>query len=207
VDWYNFAQFLVAALVLLMTPGPVMAIVAHNTLRHGATAGLFTVMGVELGELCLLGATFAGLTLSAQLLPVFFRWLSLAGALYLVWLAADALRFRDLPERNPSLPRARKPIIDGLTIALANPGALLFYIAFFPQFIDPYRLVAEQMAVLGAVYVCATLAFDCACVLAVAHIKLPAAWARFSSFAGPASAAVYLSIAIVTILKFIEGSG
>jgi len=190
-----------------MTPGPVMAIVAHNTLRHGATAGVLTAIGVELGEVCLLGATLAGLTLSAQLLPVLFRWLSLAGALYLVWLAAEALRFRDLPTGNPSLPRARKPIIDGLTIALANPGALLFYIAFFPQFMDPHRLIAEQMALLGAVYVCATLAFDCACVLAVARIRLPAGWARIGRFAGPASAAVYLSIAIVTVLKFIEASG
>lgn len=92
-----------------------------------ATAGLSTVIGVALGDVCLLGAVFAGLTLSSELLPALFRWLSLAGALYLIWLAADALRFRDPPSRNPNLSRARRPVLDGLAIAFANPAALLFY--------------------------------------------------------------------------------
>lgn len=84
MDRYAFAQFLVAALLILMTPGPVMAIVAHNTLRYGTRGGLSTVIGVGLGDACLLAAMFAGLTLSGELLPLLFRWLSLAGALYLI---------------------------------------------------------------------------------------------------------------------------
>jgi hypothetical protein len=54
MDWYVIAPFLIATFLLLITPGPVMVIVGYNTLRYGVTAGLLTVLGVELGEICLL---------------------------------------------------------------------------------------------------------------------------------------------------------
>ena len=158
MDWYTLAQFLAAALLVFLTPGPVMAMLAHNTSRYGVTAGFLTVIGVDLGEMCLLGATFAGLTLSSDLLPLFFRWVSLAGALYLIWLAVEAFLVRRRTSSKPDLSRCRKPILDGLTIAFANPAALLFYTAFFPQFINPERSISEQMFVLSATYVCARLA-------------------------------------------------
>jgi threonine/homoserine/homoserine lactone efflux protein len=208
VDWYTLAQFLAATLLLFATPGPVMAIVAHNTLRHTTAAGLLTVVGVGLGDACLLGATFAGLTLSDELLPVVFRWLSLAGGLYLIWLAAEALLGRHDISRKPNLSRCRKPLLDGLTIAFANPAALLFYAAFFPQFIDPDHSIPEQMIVLSALYVCTRLAFDSAWVLTVARLRLPAGWSRqIGRFAGLGSAVGYLSIAVITALRFIEASG
>lgn len=208
MDWYTLAQFLAAILVLLATPGPVMAIVAHNTLRHGPAAGLLTVVGVEFGDACLLGATFAGLRLSGELLPIVFRWLSLAGALYLIWLAAEPLLSRYDTLRKPNLSRRRKPILDGLTIVFANPAVLFFYIAFFPQFMDPDHSISEQMIVLSALYICSALAFDSACVLTVARLRLPAGWrTRIGRFAELASAVIYLSIAVITVLKFIEASG
>jgi threonine/homoserine/homoserine lactone efflux protein len=82
-----------------------MAMLAHNTSRYGATAGFLTVIGVDLGETCLLGGTFAGLTLSSDLLPLFFRWVSLAGAPYLVWLAAEAFLVRRRTSSKPDSSR------------------------------------------------------------------------------------------------------
>jgi threonine/homoserine/homoserine lactone efflux protein len=205
VDWYSLAQFLTATLLILMTPGPVMAMVAHNTLRDGMKAGLLTAIGVELGDACLLGATFAALTLSGELMPTVYRWLSLAGALYLIWLAAEALLVRRRSSRQASSSRCRKPILEGLTIAFANPAALLFYTAFFPQFIDPDHSISEQMVVLSAAYVGVALVFDSACVLAVA--RLPASWTPLGRFAEAGSAIVYLSIAVVTVLRFVEALG
>jgi threonine/homoserine/homoserine lactone efflux protein len=208
MDWYTLAQFSAATLLLLATPGPVMAIVSYNTLRHGTTAGLLTVVGVELGDACLLGATFAGLKLSGEHLPVVFRWLSLAGALYLTWLAAEALLVRHDTSRKPNLSRCRKPILDGLTIVFANPAALLFYAVFLPQFIDPEHSISEQMIVLSALYVCTALAFDSACVLTVARLRLPAGWStQIGRFAELGSAVVYLLIAVIAVLSFIEASG
>jgi threonine/homoserine/homoserine lactone efflux protein len=205
MDWYILAQFLSATLLVFATPGPVMAIVSHGTLRYGTVAGFQTLLGVGLGEVCLLGATFAGLTLSGELLPTVFRWLSLAGALYLIWLAVEAVLVRGRTSSNSGSTRCRKPILEGLTIAFANPAALLFCTAFFPQFINTDHSISEQMVVLSAIYVSTRLAFGSACVLAVA--RLPAGWTRFGRFAELGSAAVYLSIAAITVLTFVDASG
>jgi threonine/homoserine/homoserine lactone efflux protein len=207
VDWNSLAQFSAATLLILITPGPVMAIIAHNTLRRGAMAGLSTAIGVELGDVCLLGAISTGLMLAGDFLPALFRWLSLVGALYLIWLAAGALRLRDPSSRNPNFSCSRMPILDGLTIAFANPAALTFYAAFFPQFIDPDQSIFGQMIVLGAIYVCIALAFDSACVFTVARLRLPAAGTRIGMLADLGSAIVYLSIAAITVLRFIAASG
>src|SRR5262245_16860690 len=107
-----------------------MAIVSCNALRRGMGAGFVTVAGVGLGESCML----AGLALFGELLQAAFRWVSLAGALYLIWLAAETF-FVHRTLSKPGSSRCRKPILEGLTIAFANPAALLFLTAFFPQFI------------------------------------------------------------------------
>jgi threonine/homoserine/homoserine lactone efflux protein len=184
-----------------------MAIVAHNTLRHGSTAGFLTVVGVELGDACLLGTTFTALRLFSELLPGLLRWLSLAGSLYLVWLAAEALLVRHDSARKPGMSRCRKPVLSGLTIGLANPTRLLFYTAFFPQFIDPDHSTSEQMILLSALFICTAVALESACVLTVARLRPPAGCsAQIGRFAELGSAVVYLSIAVITVLGFIEAS-
>ena len=193
-----------ATLVLLMTPGPVMAIVVHNTLRDGAAGGLKTAIGIELGEICLLGVTFAGLMISGEFLPALFRWISLAGALYLVWLAVSTLRSRYMPSRSARATGSSKPILDGLTVALGNPTALVFYAAFFPQFINFDHPIPEQILQLGAMYLCAALLFDLTFVLAFACIRRPAGVMRFGDVAALGSAAVYLAIATVTGIGFLK---
>jgi homoserine/homoserine lactone efflux protein len=206
VDWYIAASFLMATLFLLITPGPVMAIVAHNTLRDGAMGGLKTAIGIELGEVCLLGVTFVGLIISGELVPALLRWISLAGALYLVWLAVSALRSRYMPSRSARVTGSSKPIVDGLTVAFGNPTALVFYAAFFPQFINFDHSIPEQVMQLGAIYLCAALLFDLVFVLAFARIRLPAGFTRFAGFAELGSAAVYLAIAAVTVAGFMTAS-
>jgi threonine/homoserine/homoserine lactone efflux protein len=207
VDWYTLAQFLTATLFLLVSPGPVLAIIIHNTVRHGVLAGFLTALGVELGDLFLLGATFAGFTISDTFLPALFQWLSLAGALYLMWLAAEVLLLRRRTSGKGALPRCRWPMFEGLTIVLSNPTALLFYAAFFPQFIDPERSIPEQMLILSTLYVCAGVLFDAVCVLAVARLRLPAGWTRIGRYAELGSVALYLTIALATILNFVEARG
>jgi threonine/homoserine/homoserine lactone efflux protein len=206
VDWHIAASFLMATLLLLMTPGPVMAIVAHNTLRDGAAGGLLTAVGVGLGELCLLAVTFAGLMISGALLPELFRWISLAGALYLVWLAVSTLRSRYAPSRLSPATGSSKPIIDGLTVAFGNPTALVFYAAFFPQFVNFDRSIPGQILQLGAMYLGVALLFDLMCVLAFACLRLPAGLKRFAGFAELGSAAIYLAIAAATVIGFITTS-
>jgi homoserine/homoserine lactone efflux protein len=206
VDWYLLGPFLLATLLVVMAPGPIMAIVAHNTIRHGTAAGLLTVVGVELGELCLLTATFTGVAASAELFPLLFRWLGLAGTLYLLWLAASALRPQCIPVRNAIATRTRMPVVQGLTVAATNPAAIVFYTAFFPQFLHPDRPVAQQTVALGAIYLCTALTFDLVLVLTLGRIQVPAAWGRFGGMMKFGSTAVYLAIAIIGVVGFVKAS-
>lgn len=207
MDWYVIASFLLATLLLLITPGPVMAMVGHNTLRHGLNAGLLTVLGVELGEVCLLGATFLGLVISSEVVPQLFRWLSLGGAIYLLWLAVGALRSRHAATRARVHAPMPRPFLAGITVAFANPTAILFYAAFFPQFLDPARSISAQVLQLGAIYLAVSLVFDVVSVLAFANLWRPAGLRRFAGLADLASAAVYTAIAVATAVSFMNAAG
>jgi threonine/homoserine/homoserine lactone efflux protein len=204
MDWHSSGPFAIAALLVVVMPGPVMAIIAHNTLRHGTMAGLLTVLGVELGELCLLAATFLAVATSAALFPVVVRWLGLAGALYLAWLAASALRARGAPAGNASATRAGRPVVEGLTVAFANPAAIVFYAAFFSQFLRPDYPIARQAAALSAIYLTIAFAFDAILVFALARIRMPATSTRFGLMLNLGSAGLYLAIAVVGAFGFIS---
>jgi threonine/homoserine/homoserine lactone efflux protein len=205
MDWYFPGPFVIAALLVVIVPGPVMAIIAHNTVRHGTIPGLLTVLGVELGELCLLAAMLAGFAISAEVCPVLFRWVGLAGTLYLAWLAASALRAlraHGAPAADASASRASKPLVEGLTVAVANPAALVFYAAFFSQFLRPDLSIVRQTVLLGAIYLGIALAFDLVLVLTLARIRLSAASARLGLMLNLGSAALYLTIAVIGALGF-----
>jgi homoserine/homoserine lactone efflux protein len=135
---------------------------------------------------------------------VLFRWLGLAGTLYLAWLAASALRSHCTPVRNTIATCTRMPVIEGLTVAFANPAALVFYTAFFPQFLHPDRPVAQQTVALGTIYLFTALTFDLILVLTLGRIQVPAAWGRFGSTMKLGSAAVYLTMAIIGVVGFVE---
>jgi threonine/homoserine/homoserine lactone efflux protein len=202
VDWHLLGPFVLATLLLLITPGPVMAIVAHNTLRFGPSAGLWTAMGVGLGELCLLTLAFLGLVASGDLLPGLFRWLSLAGALYLGWLAVATFRARSRSAKDPAQSGS---VVAGLTVACSNPTAFIFYAAFFPQFLDVERPIPGQLLQLGAVYLGAALAFDLIFVCILACVRCPRL-ARLGGMAELASPALYLAIAVMAVAGFLEAS-
>lgn len=204
MDWQLLAPFLTATLLLLITPGPVVAIVVHNTLRNGSRAGILTALGVELGEVIVLGVVFTGLILSREFMPLLFRWVSLAGIFYLVWLAIRTFRSPQSASRETVIGSASRPIIDGMTIALSNPATLIFYAAFFPQFINPHYPLLEQLVMLGAIFLGGSLVFDMICIAAAAHLR-PARSLRPSGFdrlAELGSAVLYLCIAALALLGF-----
>ena len=202
MDWQLLAPFLTATLLLLVTPGPVVAIVVHNTLRKGMTAGLWTALGVELGEVLVLGAVFTGLILSQEFMPLLFRWISLAGIVYLIWLAIRAFRSHKPSSHETIIKGSSRPIIDGLTIAFSNPTTLIFYTAFFPQFVSPHHPLLQQLVMLGAIFLVASLVFDIICIAAAARLRPSPSLGRtgFDRLAELGSAALYLCIAAVALL-------
>jgi threonine/homoserine/homoserine lactone efflux protein len=146
-----FLAFLLAAWVLILTPGPDMLFVIGQTLSGGAGRGWAALLGIGTGALVHVALAVSGIAALLAASPALFDALRVAGAIYLLWLAWGALRsaWRGGAEMRPAAP-ARLAFRDGLVTNLTNPKVVLFFLAFLPQFVDPDRAPAwVQMALLG----------------------------------------------------------
>ena len=145
-----YAAYLVACLVIVIVPGPTVTLIVANSLRHGARAGLLNVAGTQVGLAVIVAIVGIGLTSVIEALGHWFDVLRLIGAAYLVWLGWRMIRVNDGVEASdkPAPPR-RGFFTQGLLVALSNPKTLVFFGAFFPQFIDPRGDYALQIALMG----------------------------------------------------------
>jgi threonine/homoserine/homoserine lactone efflux protein len=163
-----FAAFLVASLVLAVTPGPGVVYVVARTAAQGRRAGLASVGGVALGNLCnALGASL-GLAALFAASSLAFAVVRFAGAAYLVYLGVQTFRRPSSVASPPGFaaPRFRRIFRDGFVVAVLNPKTAVFFAAFLPQFMDPAVSAAAQGAALGAVFVLIAVVTDSAWVLA-----------------------------------------
>lgn len=132
-------QFAVAAVILAITPGPDMTLFVGRALSEGTAAGFACMFGAMTG--LLVHTTLVALGLSALILasPKAFFVLKFAGALYLAWLAYQAIRngsaFSPDILRRPPRPLIRN-WLTGVGIDLLNPKVVLFFVTFFPQFVS-----------------------------------------------------------------------
>ncbi len=161
-DLVNLPLFFVAAVVLLLTPGPVVMYIVARSLEQGPRAGLISVVSIEIGNFMHVIAASLGLSallLSSALAFAVVRYL---GAAYLVYLGLRTLFERPLQSaaRPPQLSR-RRIFAQGVLVAVLNPKTALFFVAFLPQFVDPSRgAVTMQLLVLGTVFVLMAIVSD-----------------------------------------------
>jgi threonine/homoserine/homoserine lactone efflux protein len=164
--------FLLASLLLAVTPGPGVIYVVTRTLAGGRRAGLASLGGGALGNLC--NAALASLGLAAVLAVSAraFTAVKFAGAAYLVYLG-----IRELRRARPALAERTRPPVsgtrlfrDGFLVALFNPKTALFFGAFLPQFVDPARSLLTQSLGLGAAFVAIAVCTDTLYVLAAARL-------------------------------------
>ena len=153
----DLAWFTLAALVLVLTPGPNMIYCVSRALCQGRAAGLISLGGVLLGFVVHLMAAALGLTALLIAVPFAFDTIRLAGAAYLLWLAWQAVKpngsapfeARLLPDDRPA-----KLFSMGFLTNVLNPKVAMFYLSFFPQFLHPDRgSVLLQSLELGAIQI------------------------------------------------------
>jgi homoserine/homoserine lactone efflux protein len=151
MNWQLFAGFLAITLVLILTPGPIVTLVISTGATRGVRAALVTVAGTSAGNAALLAAIALGLDWVLGHVGYLFEVLRWCGALYLIWLGVRAWRSAGRPQAQPS----GHPLHfwRGFTVALSNPKTLAFFTAFLPQFVDPTRPAARQLAVMCVVSV------------------------------------------------------
>jgi len=156
--------FALVALGLVLTPGPNMAYLISRSICQGRAAGLISLAGVAAGFLVYMVCAAFGVTALLLAVPLAYDTLRIAGALYLGWLAWQALKpggrspfqVRDLPADSPA-----KLFGIGLLTNLLNPKIAMLYLSLLPQFVDP-RLgdVLGQSLVLGGVQIAVSVAVN-----------------------------------------------
>jgi threonine/homoserine/homoserine lactone efflux protein len=170
----ELAWFALACLVLVLTPGPNMVYCISRTLAQGRLAGLLSLAGVLLGFLVHLFAAALGLTALLMAVPLAFDAIKLAGAAYLLWLAWQALKPGGSAPFAPRALPADPPgtlLRMGFITNLLNPKVAMFYLSFFPQFLDPERgSVLMQSLVLGAVQITISGSVNALLILGAAGI-------------------------------------
>jgi len=133
-----FAMTLTGA-ILIITPGPDMTLFLGRTLAQGERAGMAAMLGATTGNaLHTLLAVF-GISALLAASPVAFTALKLAGACYLLWLAFDAVRNGSALRLDRGRDRERplrQVYLTGLGVNLLNPKVVLFFVTFFPQFVE-----------------------------------------------------------------------
>jgi threonine/homoserine/homoserine lactone efflux protein len=162
-DPASFAVFVLAALALLLTPGPAVLYIVARSVEQGRRAGLVSMLGVHAGTLVHVLGAAAGVSAVLAASATAFGVVKYAGAAYLVYLGV-----RRLLDRRPApVARRREAVdlrrafVDGVVVNVLNPKTALFFLAFLPQFVDVSRgAVAAQILALGAVFMLLGLVTD-----------------------------------------------
>ena len=146
-----------ACFVLFITPGPDMSLFLAKTFAGGRRTGMAAMLGAMAG--CCVHTLLAALGLSALLAAsaTAFTILKIVGAVYLLWLAVDAVRrgsALNLKDRGPAEVSAWRTFLLGVGINLTNPKVVLFFVTFLPQFVDaadPHA--SEKLVFLGLYFI------------------------------------------------------
>lgn len=184
----DYGAFCAAILVFLALPGPGTFALLTSTGKGGLRAGAAATLGVILGDQVLLWLAVAGVAALLAANPMVFQLVQYAGAAYLAWIGLKLLFARDggsSPVRIEPRHYARQAFL----ITLLNPKAIVFYMAFFPLFIDPaahqgaatFGAMAATIAAITAAYGLALCAFAQAVSAQVrAHRRLARALERLA---------------------------
>jgi len=155
-EWTSLGLFAVAALILLLTPGPAVLYIVTRSIDQGWRAGLVSVLGVHVGTLAHIFAAAAGLSALLAASATAFGVVKYLGAAYLIYIGVRRLRDREsrMIREGGAPTRLRRAFVDGVVVNVLNPKTGLFFLAFLPQFVTEARgHVGEQIVALGVVFV------------------------------------------------------
>jgi len=169
-------SFVAVAAVLIVAPGPDMALVTKNAVLHGRRAALGTALGVNAGLIVWTVASALGVAALLRASAVAFTVLKVLGAAYLIWLGLQALRAAQQRSKSAQ-PGAGAPIRhvgglrgfrQGLVSNIVNPKIAVLFTSLVPQFVPPGAPVLGPFLLLGGLFVVMTLVWLCGYALVAA---------------------------------------
>ncbi|MDX6190805.1 LysE family translocator [Flavobacterium sp. Fl-318] len=167
--------FILAALLLVITPGPNMMYLISRSITQGKKAGILSLAGIIFGFFVHIIMVSFGITALLFAVPMAYNILKITGVLYLLYLAFQAVRpnGKNLfqPNENLSIDKPKKLFSIGFLTSVLNPKIAVFYLSFFPQFIKPaYGSIMTQSLELGVTQVLVSFTINFIIVLTAAKI-------------------------------------
>lgn len=170
----NLLAFAIIALGMVLTPGPNMVYLISRSICQGRAAGILSLAGVALGFVFYMLCAAFGITALVMAVPFAYDAIRIAGALYLLWLAWQAVRpggrspfeVRELAADPPA-----KLFLMGFLTNLLNPKIAVMYLSLLPQFITPNEgSILGQALILGSVQIVISVAVNLLIVVGAASI-------------------------------------
>lgn len=149
----HFAEFVAASVAIILLPGPGQLAILTATFAGGRQAGLRAVAGLLTGDICIMTVTALGVATVLGLHPEIgtaIRWI---GGLYICWIGVQTLVSRlDGLTATKSVDGSPNWYLRTVGVTLLNPKAILFFVSFFPLFMDPARGLARSFLQMGALF-------------------------------------------------------
>lgn len=177
----TFILYLAAVALLVLSPGPTMLMSMTNAVNHGAAKAMASASGSVTAVLGVMILSSLGLGALLSASEIAFTVFKTMGAAYLIYLGVKTFRspvttFDAAPGKPVDGQRSAKQLyVQGLLVGASNPKALLFFAAFFPQFLNPAEAWAPQFALLAITFMAFELSVLTVCTLFAARI---APWLR-----------------------------
>lgn len=163
LDPIKLPIFILAALTLLLTPGPAVLYIVTRSMDQGRLAGLVSVLSVEIGNFVHVLAATLGLSALLFSSALAFNVVKYLGAAYLFYLGLKRIIRPETPltEASHESQSLDRIFSQGIVVAILNPKTALFFLAFLPQFVDPMRgNVTWQLFILGGIFVAMAIFTD-----------------------------------------------
>lgn len=162
IELHLYLAFILATSILILIPGPNVALIVANSVAYGTRYGLLTVAGTGSAMVIQLALTSLGMTAVLGTLADWFEWIRWIGVAYLVYLGVRQWHAppSDLSAAKPQPKSSRMIYARGFLVSLTNPKTLLFYGAFFPQFITVNERLEAQVFLLSATFLVLAVVLD-----------------------------------------------
>lgn len=173
----SFLAFVLAAVVLAITPGPGIAYVVARTVAGGRAEGLASCFGTGIGGMLHVLAAALGLSLIVAQSAVAFNLVKYLGAAYLVYLGIRLLLRKDQALRIElaASQGVRRALLEGIVVEALNVKTALFFLAFLPQFVSPSEPLLSQLVLLGSICVALNTLVDVIAVFAADRLLMSGA--------------------------------
>ena len=165
----SFIAFLLAALLLAITPGPGIAYVVARTVSSGRREGLASCLGTGVGGMAHVLAAALGLSVMVAQSGMAFNMVKYIGAAYLIFLGVRILMREDgtaVSTQTGGSKGAHRALLEGMVVELMNVKTALFFLAFLPQFALPTEPLVPQLVMLGSICVALNTLVDVVAVFA-----------------------------------------